>query len=46
MNINEKIKKLYQEKDWYEDCGYWVQYRSVLREIKTLEELREESYTN
>jgi hypothetical protein len=34
MNINEKIKQLYQQLEIIQD------------EIKTLEELREESYTN
>ena len=46
MNINTKISELYKEANWYEDCGYWVQYRSVLREITELERLRDESYSN
>ena len=44
MNINTKLQKLYKESDWYEDCGYWVQYRDVMREITELEQLREEEY--
>ena len=41
MNINDKLSKLYKELDFFEDCGYWVQHRSVYREIKKLEELQQ-----
>ena len=41
MNINERIKQLNQQIDWYQHCTEIIQ-----DEIKTLEELREESYTN
>lgn len=44
MNINLKLQDLYRKADWFEDCGYWVQYRSVMREINELEWLREEEY--
>ena len=44
MNITTKLQKLYRESDWYYDCGYWVQYRCVMREISELEQLREEEY--
>ena len=46
MSINDKLKQLYQEYDFLIDCDRWVQARSVQREIRELELLREESYTN
>jgi len=44
MNITTKLQDLYRKADWFEDCGYWVQYRSTMREINDLERLREEEY--
>ena len=46
MSINEKLNELYKEYDWYIDCDKYVQARSVQIEIRELELLREESYTN
>jgi len=46
MSINEKLNELYKKYDWYIDCDKYVQARSVQREIRELELLREESYTN
>jgi hypothetical protein len=46
MSINEKLKQLYQRYDFLIDCDYYVQARSVQMEIRELELLREESYTN
>jgi hypothetical protein len=46
MSINEKLKELYKKYDWYIDCDRRVQARSVQMEIRELELLREESYTN
>ena len=46
MNINEKLKQLYDRYDFLIDCDKYVQARSVQMEIRELELLREESYTN
>jgi hypothetical protein len=46
MSINEKLNELYKKYDWYIDCDKYVQARSVQKEIRELELLREESYTN
>ena len=46
MNINEKLKQLYQRYDFLMDSDHYVQARSVQMEIRELELLREESYTN
>ena len=46
MNINDKLKQLYQRYDFLIDNDRWVQAKTVQNEIKELELLREESYTN
>ena len=46
MTISEKLKQLYQRYDFLMDCDHYVQARSVQMEIRELELLREESYTN
>ena len=46
MSINDKLKQLYQRYDFLIDCDYYVQARNVQMEIRELELLREESYTN
>lgn len=46
MSINEKLNELYKKYDWYIDCDKYVQAKTVQKEIKELELLREESYTN
>lgn len=46
MSINEKLKQLYQRYDFLMDSDHYVQARSVQMEIRELELLREESYTN
>ena len=46
MSINEKLKELYKKYDWYIDCDKYVQAKTVQKEIRELELLREESYTN
>ena len=38
MNIENKIKELYKEYDFLVDNDRWVQVRSVVREIKKLEQ--------
>ena len=46
MSINDKLKQLYQRYDFLIDNDRWVQAQSVQMEIRELELLREESYTN
>ena len=46
MSINEKLKQLYDRYDFLIDCDRKVQARTVQMEIRELELLREESYTN
>ena len=46
MHINEKLNELYKKYDWYIDTDRKVQARTVQMEIRELELLREESYTN
>ena len=46
MSINDKLKELYKRYDFLIDCDYYVQARNVQMEIRELELLREESYTN
>lgn len=46
MNINEKLNQLYDRYNFLIDCDHYVQARSVQMEIRELELLREESYTN
>jgi hypothetical protein len=46
MSINDKLKQLYDRYDFLIDCDKYVQARSVQMEIRELELLREESYTN
>lgn len=46
MSINDKLKQLYKRYDFLIDCDYYVQARNVQMEIRELELLREESYTN
>lgn len=46
MSINEKLAQLYARYDFLIDCDHYVQARSVQMEIRELELLREESYTN
>lgn len=46
MSINDKLKQLYQRYDFLIDCDRWVQAKTIQNEIKELELLREESYTN
>jgi len=46
MSINEKLNELYKKYDWYIDCDKYVQAKTVQKEIRELELLREESYTN
>ncbi len=46
MSINDKLKQLYDRYDFLIDNDRWVQARTIQNEIKELELLREESYTN
>ena len=46
MSINDKLKELYKRYDFLIDCDRWVQAKTVQNEIRELELLREESYTN
>ena len=46
MSIKNKLKELYQRYDFLIDNDRWVQAKTVQNEIKELELLREESYTN
>lgn len=46
MSINEKLKQLYQRYEFLIDNDRKVQARTVQMEIRELELLREESYTN
>ena len=46
MSINDKLKQLYRRYDFLIDNDRWVQAKTVQNEIKELELLREESYTN
>jgi hypothetical protein len=46
MSINDKLKQLYQRYDFLIDSDRYVQARTVQMEIRELELLREESYTN
>ena len=46
MSINDKLKQLYDRYDFLIDNDRWVQARRVQMEIRELELLREESYTN
>ena len=46
MSINDKLKKLYQRYDFLIDNDRWVQAKTIQNEIRELELLREESYTN
>ena len=46
MSINDKLKQLYQRYDFLIDCDRWVQAKTVQKEIRELELLREESYAN
>ena len=46
MSINEKLKQLYQRYEFLIDNNRKVQARTVQMEIRELELLREESYTN
>ncbi len=46
MSINDKLKQLYNRYDFLIDNDRWVQARTIQNEIKELELLREESYTN
>ena len=46
MSINDKLKQLYQQYDFLIDNDRWVQAKTVQNEIRELELLREESYTN
>ena len=46
MSIKDKLKELYKRYDFLMDCDYYVQARSVQMEIRELELLRKESYTN
>jgi hypothetical protein len=46
MSINDKLKQLYQRYDFLIDNDRWVQAKTIQNEIKELELLREESYTN
>ena len=46
MSINDKLKQLYRRYDFLIDSDHYVQARNVQMEIRELELLREESYTN
>ena len=46
MSINDKLKQLYNSYDFLIDNDRWVQAKTIQNEIKELELLREESYTN
>lgn len=46
MTISEKLKQLYDRYDFLIDSDRKVQARTVQMEIRELELLREESYTN
>lgn len=46
MSINDKLKQLYQRYDFLIDNDRWVQAKTIQNEIRELELLREESYTN
>ena len=42
MNINEKLKQLYNRYDFLIDCDRWVQANTVQKEIRELELFRKE----
>ena len=44
--LDPKLKELYKRYDFLMDCDYYVQAKSIQMEIRELELLREESYTN
>jgi hypothetical protein len=46
MSINDKLKQLYNSYDFLIDNDRWVQAKTIQNEIRELELLREESYTN
>ena len=46
MSINDKLKQLYNRYDFLIDNDRWVQAKTIQNEIRGLELLREESYTN
>jgi hypothetical protein len=46
MSINDKLKQLYNRYDFLIDNDRWVQAKTIQNEIRELELLREESYTN
>jgi hypothetical protein len=46
MSIKDKLKELYNRYDFLIDNDRWVQAKTIQNEIRELELLREESYTN
>jgi len=46
MSINDKLKQLYNRYDFLIDNDRWVQAKTIQNEIRELELLCEESYTN
>jgi hypothetical protein len=46
MSIKDKLKELYKRYDFLIDNDRWVQAKTIQNEIRELEFLREESYTN